>query len=102
MLIVIAVVVILVVLLVMSKSTTTTKDIEESRKYQELTDWQKAQLMRSQPRVTLTLPCPRCGHVLLQGMRFCPECGQKADWSVYNKSTTPKAEDEGGHREEKR
>lgn len=86
-------IVIIVIVLVTSKSSTTAKDIEESSKYQELTDWQKAQLMYNRPRVTLTLPCPRCGHVLMQGMCYCPKCGQKADWSVYNKPAAPKAEE---------
>ena len=40
----------------------------------------------------LTLPCSKCGNILRQGTLFCPKCGQKADWSVYNRK--PQEEEE--------
>lgn len=40
------------------------------------------------PMWNLTLPCSKCGNVLHQGTCYCPKCGQKADWSVYNKKST--------------
>ena len=100
MLLIIIIVAVAVVFIVHSNSRTSTKAIEDISKYQELTEWQKAQLRRQAASLILTLPCPKCGHILRQGMRFCPKCGQKADWSIYNKATAKKEEDKESQTEE--